>query len=234
MREELEEEVFSINTIYEECMIQQASNIYIVRPSSHPELSFQISFPSSYPASSAPTLLSFDCTPPDIEPFIYLLNPNDPDLRRNVDTALLNDVLHACFRPGEVCVFNFLDEISERLYVDQELYQQRRRLADEALGHLHSINSEYNGGLSSGDDDDDLDWGISDSIVDRKSTFVGRAIEVHSVEDAKAKLAVLKANKKMQKARHNMTAWRIKSESGNSFIQGMCEKTFLVMVLEGY
>ncbi|KAK7205453.1 ribosomal protein S5 domain 2-type protein [Myxozyma melibiosi] len=226
MREELEEEVFSINTIYEECMVQQASNIYLVRPASHPELSLQISFPAAYPSSAPPTLLSFECTPPDLEPFIYLVDPSDADQRRrNVDTALFNEVLHACFHPGEVCVFNFLDELSERLYVDQDSYQQRKRRADDALGRLHALSSERHHGdyPSSGDDysgdDAELDWGISDPIVDRKSTFVGRAIEVHSTEEAKAKLAVLKTNKKIQKASHNMTAWRIKPANGNATIQ---------------
>jgi RWD domain len=53
-------------------------------------------------------------------------------------------------------------------------------------------------------------FAISDPIVDRKSTFVGRALEVHSRREVSDALVWLKTwDKKVARATHNILAWRV-------------------------
>lgn len=63
-----------------------------------------------------------------------------------------------------------------------------------------------------------LEWSVSGEIRDKKSVFVARAMEVRSAERAKDEIEQLKkGHKKIAKATHNITAWRIQQDS--SFIQ---------------
>ena len=55
---------------------------------------------------------------------------------------------------------------------------------------------------------------VSEPIVDRKSVFVGRAIPVSSETEAKGYLIqLLDSDKRVARASHNITAWRITSPS---------------------
>ncbi|KAK9356853.1 ribosomal protein S5 domain 2-type protein [Lipomyces doorenjongii] len=204
MSESLQEEVFSINAIYsEECMVQQASTIYVVHPPSLPEASIQMSFPSSYP-DAPPIILSLSIPESQQE---YIL--------KMVDVQALTDILLGCYHSGEVCVFDFLDELREVLKVDEEYYEQRKLMSSDAWARVNNSDS------SDGEFDSENagNWAMSDMVVDRKSKFIARAMEVHSVAEAKANLAVLKTNKKIAKATHNMTAWRIKTAREGITIQ---------------
>ncbi|KAK9376082.1 ribosomal protein S5 domain 2-type protein [Lipomyces chichibuensis] len=203
MSESLQEEVFSINAIYsEECMVQQASTIYVVHPPSLPEASIQMSFPFSYP--DAPPIILSVSIPESQQEYIP-----------RMDVQALTDILLGCYHSGEVCVFDFLDELREVLKVDEEYYEQRKLMSSDACAGVN------NGDSSDGEfDSENADnWATSDMVVDRKSKFIARAMEVHSVAEAKANLAVLKANKKIAKATHNMTAWRIKTDREGITIQ---------------
>ncbi|ODQ64848.1 UPF0029-domain-containing protein [Nadsonia fulvescens var. elongata DSM 6958] len=59
---------------------------------------------------------------------------------------------------------------------------------------------------------------MSSEICDRKSLFIGRACSVTDIEQAKYNLSQLKVDKRVSKASHNITAWRITS-SGHEIIQ---------------
>ncbi|KAK9486835.1 ribosomal protein S5 domain 2-type protein [Lipomyces starkeyi] len=204
MSESLREEVFSINAIYsEECMVQQASTIYMVHPPSLPEASIQMSFPFAYP-DVPPIILSVSIPESQRE---YIL--------RTVDVQALTDILLGCYHSGEVCVFDFLDELREVLKVDEEYHEQRKLMSSDAWARVNDSDS------SDGEFDSENagSWATSNMVVDRKSKFIARAMEVHSVAEAKANLAVLKTNKKIAKATHNMTAWRIKTDREGITIQ---------------
>ena len=61
-------------------------------------------------------------------------------------------------------------------------------------------------------------WVLSDVVTEKKSVFLARAAEVHSVDEAKSYLAhLLATDKKAAKATHNITAWRIQGENGVQF-----------------
>jgi len=55
------------------------------------------------------------------------------------------------------------------------------------------------------------DWVISTPVTEKKSVFVARACNVQSVYTAKASIAhLLATDKKVARATHNITAWRIR------------------------
>ncbi|KAK9369552.1 ribosomal protein S5 domain 2-type protein [Lipomyces kononenkoae] len=221
MSQSLEEEVFSINAIYsEECMVQQASTIYVVHPPSLPESSIQLSFPSSYPA-----------VPP------IILSVSIPDhqkeyVPKSVDVQLLTDILLGCYRTGEVCVFDFLDELGDVMKIDQEYYEQKKLTTSHTWDRVS--NGDYSSDDEFGPENVGIKWAISDMVVDRKSKFIGRAVEVHSVAEAQANLAALKTNKKIANATHNMTAWRIKTDRDGITIQGTDIWNVMVVVSRWY
>ncbi|KAK9325895.1 ribosomal protein S5 domain 2-type protein [Lipomyces orientalis] len=209
MSDSLQEEIFSINAIFsEECMVQQASTIYVIHPPSLPEASIQMSFPSSYP-DAPPTILSVS-----IPEFQQEYIPGA------VNVQALTDILLGCYHPGEVCVFDFLDELRDVLKIDEQYYEQRKMMASDSwAGRNNSDSSDDEFGHANAG----IPWATSDIVMDRKSKFIARAVEVHSVAEAKANLAALKTNKKIAKATHNMTAWRIRTDREGIIIQGSFE-----------
>jgi Uncharacterized protein family UPF0029/RWD domain len=99
---------------------------------------------------------------------------------------------------GNVCLYVLIDKLRELEYESEANVTQSR----ETRSKSPSINSFS--------DDESFQFAVSDPIVDRKSTFVGRSIQVHSKEEAQNALLWLKLhNKKISKATHNIVAWRI-------------------------
>lgn len=119
-----------------------------------------------------------------------------------LDQSHLIEGLHTFWVPGEVCLYVLIDNLREHpAEINTNITQGST---------VRSIRS------SSSDDDGDQNYqfAISDPIVDRKSTFVGRAISVHSRAEAQAALLWLKQhNKKVARATHNIVAWRLVENS---------------------
>ncbi|OBA16600.1 uncharacterized protein OGAPODRAFT_99467 [Ogataea polymorpha] len=112
---------------------------------------------------------------------------------------LLQEVLDSIFKPGVVCVFDFFTECDAILYSGEDEEQEEAQRPPKTLDPL-------------------ANWSISEAISDRKSTFVGFARSVDSVEKAIEYLELLKQDRKVAKANHNMTAWRIKDpETGAQY-----------------
>jgi hypothetical protein len=65
------------------------------------------------------------------------------------------------------------------------------------------------------------DWAVSASVTSKMSTFVARSIAVSSPSQARAALQkLLSSNKDIREADHNITAWRVRGDSG-----GLIEET---------
>ena len=118
------------------------------------------------------------------------------------------DLLFESWTPGDVCLYVLIDKLRELQPESEANVTQSRR----SYSRSPSIES-FSG-------DESYEFAVSDPIVDRKSTFVGRAIAVHSRDEARNALMWLKLhNKKISKATHNIVAWRI-VENG-ALMQGM-------------
>lgn len=186
----LEEELVAIDAIFPECISRdvQSSHRLTIHPLSDSDsnsISITLSIPEDYP-DSRPVIIGFV----------------------GINQSLVREILDASWAPGEVCLYVLVDKLRELPYESNANVTQgstpRMRL------HSHPAAT----GSSSSDDDDerdrDYEFAVSEPIVDRKSTFVGRAIEVHSKAEAQAALLWLKNhNKKIARATHNIVAWRV-------------------------
>ncbi|RPB12566.1 UPF0029-domain-containing protein [Morchella conica CCBAS932] len=206
MNEDLAEEIEVLNSIYGgECIASTGSgSVYVLRPPEStisPPLSLTLSFPENYPHA----------------PPVVVDGAGGGKSGVEGKNELARDVLSAVWREGEVCLFDLVEGMRELLEaapppaaveeveVDDGEEGYREWSPPPTMNEAGQHTSEH-------------EWIVADPIVEKKSVFVGRAIEVHSVEDAKRYIADLIAgDKKIAKATHNMTAYRIQRENGVTF-----------------
>lgn len=202
-QEELEEEICAINAIYPGSVEYIGPQIYVINAPNNSGLKIQVSFPTAYPEEQ-----------PSI---IQVLNS---DTKRFPDTNYLEGAIKSkmslVFRQGEVCLFEFLNEIEEFLHNCEDERQtnasadqpeKEKKIQVKTTTNLLEVKDSktYNYDPLS-------DWTQSLAIIDRGSTFIAYAREARSVEDAEEFLNILLTDKKISKANHNINAWRIKGE----------------------
>ena len=154
------------------------------------------------------TIRPFLDTESDAASLTLWMPPNYPDdapsLLGNIGLreSYLVEVLDAAWVSGQVCLYVLIDNLREHL---------AERITNITRAELRTVTPQSLGGPSSDDENEhDYHFVISDPIVDRKSTFVARAIAVHSRAEAMAALLWLKRHhKRVARATHNIVAWRL-------------------------
>lgn len=182
----LEEELLALDAIYPECIsrdshIPRRLVIHPLSDSGSNVVSITLLMPDEYP-EKPPVVLGHS----------------------GLDSSVIQESLGSSWTAGEVCLYVFLDKLRELPHGTNANEAQGspppRDIGNVMSDDMSSVDGENRGYV----------FAISDPIVDRKSTFVGRAIEVHSRAEAKAALLWLKQNdKKIAKATHNIVAWRV-------------------------
>ncbi|KAI7547161.1 UPF0029-domain-containing protein [Hortaea werneckii] len=215
MSEELQDEVTSITSIYgEEALsrISQDPAIYSLVIPAQPSISIRIEFPAQYP---------------DVPPSILGTQHIGENVAKG-DGAFLVDLLREItaevYTPGAPCLFDLIEESDAKLHAlgrDQSTAKDEESQAAQADGQLSQpvkpsdqpINSD--GNLQAPDElGEEPPWILSDVVSEKKSVFIARAAPVKSIETAKQYLAhLLATDKKVAKATHNITAWRIRGEN---------------------
>ncbi|KAF2208474.1 hypothetical protein CERZMDRAFT_49014 [Cercospora zeae-maydis SCOH1-5] len=221
MSEELLEEVNSISAIYGEetiTSLQETSNLYALTLPSQPDISLRIKFPLDYP---------------DAPPSLLGTQHVGHDTAKGQGTAivdLVRTILAEIYTPGAPCIFDLIEESNHRI---QQLGsdpspKNSEQQATEANGQLllsrHAVKEENTASdcYSNYQPIEELGspppWAESDVVTEKKSVFLARATPVSSVDEAKSYLAhLLATDKKVAKATHNITAWRIRGENGVQF-----------------
>ncbi|PVH18930.1 hypothetical protein CXQ85_001222 [Candidozyma haemuli] len=208
------EEIDAIRAIYPESVKELTPSIFNITIPDHEDVMVQMSFPDEYP---------------DERPNI--LQVNTTDARKYFDNDYIEkkimELLAQTFRPSEVVVFELIGEITAFLeeYLEEhkqqieELASQREQQQQKAKASPQPAASTP--AVISNSTQQDIDvfegWTSSDPILDRGSTFIAYAREVHSVEEAKHYFNLLTTDRKIAKATHNMNSWRIKGENGVTF-----------------
>lgn len=189
MDDDLADELVAVTSIFPECVFRDgggdaARNIKI--------------YPLAYPSRKRGSLVL--SIPPDY--------PNaSPTLVASVGISLSDarELLQSVWAPGQVCLYPFIETLRDTFAA--ELPEDDKKDAAESIP-AHPTSA----GISSDQDNEDLQkyqFATSSAIVDRKSVFVGRAIEVHSRAEAVSRLRWLKEHdKKVSRATHNIVAWR--------------------------
>ena len=206
----LEDEIVSINAIYTENTLQKLSQNPLIFSLSLPgdlQISLRLEFPASYP-DAPPSILGTQSVGDNFA---------KGEGQHVVDVA--RDILAEVYQPGSPCIYDLLEELSSRLQQLESAVTQ---------GHQRQQDAQGNGQQYSNDDYDPVDldsdinaqsvevldkeppWVLSDVATEKRSVFVARAASVESPDEAKAFLQhLLQSDKKVAKATHNITAWRI-------------------------
>jgi hypothetical protein len=212
MATELDDEVTSINAIYGENALQRVATdqtIYALTFSAQPAVSLRVDFPANYPDA-----------PPSV-----LRTQSVGDSVAKGDGAflvdLVRDVLAEVYTPGAPCIYDLVEEVNlriQQLGLDQD---SRDKDAQSTQGNSQQLvpPSESRSGADTTQPLEDLGeeppWTLSEVVSEKKSVFVARSAPVQSVDQAKLYLAhLLVTDKKVAKATHNISAWRIQGEHG--------------------
>ncbi|KAH9209382.1 ribosomal protein S5 domain 2-type protein [Leptodontidium sp. 2 PMI_412] len=206
MNEDLENEVEAINSIYgeESLVVASDDNIYILRLPQH-DTSLRLRFPKDYPAA-----------PPAI-----LGTESSGEHTRKGDAAhivaVFRDVLGRLYQPGEVCLFDVIEEVNSAVPSATDLQVEDQDGEQVAISH-DSTSGPTPQAESDATDIQQVPWILSEAVVELKSVFVARSAQVSSPDQAKLYLQLLlDADKKVRSATHNITAWRIKGENGVTY-----------------
>lgn len=201
MSEELADEVEAINSIYGEGSFIQAgedSEIYIL---ALPEetVSLRLQFPPDYPA-----------VPPSV------VSTNSSGGKRGLgarDLELFRSALGNVYRPGEVCLFDAIEEL-KRLQEEAGLTQEST--PDEAEAESHRTDAAQT--VAADDLGPEPPWVLSEPAIELKSVFIARCAAVTSPDQADQYVQhLLASDKRVRSATHNITAWRIRGPGGTAF-----------------
>lgn len=145
---------------------------------------------------------------------------------------ILRDVLGRIYTPGQVCLFDLIEEATPLLTQHHETQNGTTQDIEGDSGgrgrlDITSTNPEFDHEESkfepltyygaSVPSIPPPNWIISEPLVVNKSTFVARCIGISSLSDATSNIShLLSTNKKVAGATHNITAWRIKQAQSQS------------------
>jgi hypothetical protein len=216
MSEELLDEITSINSIYGDDTLTataEDSRIYALTLPIRSNISLRTEFPADYP-DAPPSILG-----------TQHIGDNVAKGEGQQIVDCIRAVLAEIYIPGSPCIFDLIEEGGQKLQqlgLDAGGAREEEQQASQANGQDHD---QYGGQESYSDEHQSLDdlgdappWVLSDVVTEKKSVFLARAAEVHSVDEAKSYLAhLLATDKKAAKATHNITAWRIQGENGVQF-----------------
>ncbi|EMC93925.1 hypothetical protein BAUCODRAFT_214507 [Baudoinia panamericana UAMH 10762] len=213
MSAELEDEVTSINSIYGDGTLEPLSEepaVYALTCPSQPSISLRLEFPASYP-DAPPSVLGTQSVGESV-----------PKGEGSYFVGLVRDVLSDIYTPGAPCIFDLVEETGQRLqdlgyssgaFPEQEAQSTQANSQPVPYHDLADIDPNNHQPLDHLGDSPP--WTLSDVITEKKSVFVARAAPVSSPLEARTYLAhLLATDKKVAKATHNITAWRIRGESG--------------------
>lgn len=217
MSEELLDEITSINSIYGENTLiatSDDSTTYALTLPIKSNISLRTEFPADYP-DAPPSILG-----------TQHIGDNVAKGEGQQIVDCIREVLAEVYIIGSPCIFDLIEEGGQKLQQlgldasSREEEQQAAQTNGQDPGSNNGSQEAYSDEQHQSLDDlgDAPPWVLSDVITEKKSVFLARAAEVHSVDEAKSYLAhLLGTDKKAAKATHNITAWRIQGENGVQF-----------------
>ena len=211
MSDALQDETTSIRAIYGEntlTLVSEAPLVYALSLPAIPTVSLRIEYPNDYPDA-----------PPSILGTQSVHDAAKGEGQQIVD--VVRSILAEVYMAGAPCMYELIEEADQRL---QQLgLDQGTRFEEQQAAQANGQHPEFGQPThSSSDFEQSLDalgespqWTLSEVITEKKSVFVARAAAVTSVDQAKHCLAhLISTDKRVAKATHNISAWRIKGENG--------------------
>ncbi|KAH6694946.1 ribosomal protein S5 domain 2-type protein [Leptodontidium sp. MPI-SDFR-AT-0119] len=203
MNEELANEVEAINSIYgDDSLAAGEGDIFVLRLPQH-DTSLRIRFPPEYPA-----------TPPAV----LGIETSGEHTRKGDAANILAAFLEALGRlyvPGDVCLFDVIEEVNNVLPTTAvvSIDDEQQPPPPPSKGAAESGLATATATPTQQPPEQQVQWTLSDVVVELKSVFIARCTPVSSPSQAKAYLQhLLDSDKKVRSATHNITAWRIKGD----------------------
>jgi len=214
---ELEDELGAINSIYGDCTLvpsqdeAEAGNYILALPNRTSSL--RLHFPRSYPAEP-PTVLGTHSSGE---------HAKRGDALRDLD--LFRRALGTVYEPGQVCLFDAIEELARLVesYAEEEDVvpmdrDGRPHFLDETTANNTAKTGQAREDSQVGGQGPPPPWVPSDPVIEMKSTFIARCASVASPHQANQFLQhLLASDKRVRTATHNITAWRIKGPNNTSF-----------------
>ena len=212
--EALSDETTSINSIYEPDTLLPSptahNHLFSLRLPALPSIVLRIEFPSDYP-DAPPSIPGTESVGDGVEKGVG---------SKVVD--LVRDVLAECYRPGEPCIFDLLEEVREKIEsIEGTLNSQSQDDHHENTHSSESVTRNHNEEPTPTSIQEDLGpeppWVVGTPITEKKSVFLARCAPVASPAQAKSYIQhLLATDKKAARATHNITAWRIRGPSSSN------------------
>lgn len=211
MNSVLEDEITSINAIYEEDTLTRTDiiNELVLRlPNSL--ISLRLLFPETYP----------DIGPKVLGPHSIGSETRKGEAHELVDLTITT--LNDAFIPGGPCIYDLLEELTSRLQA-QRTVDATKTYSPQTHGPEDGTESTHATSSSSVENLQQLlalqpPWTLSLPITEKKSIFLARAARVTSPSQAKSYLQhLISTDKKAAKATHNITAWRMQDDGGVTY-----------------
>lgn len=205
----LADECEALNSIYGEGTVTVASSdsardTAILKPPDQP-FSFRITFPAGYPDE-----------PPQIEGTQSTGISGKGEGETTV--TILRDVLGRVYTPGQVCLFDIVEEAGSLL--SEHNHAQPNESVDDSRGGLEASVWASQDDVTAESSLPPPAWFVSEPLTISKSTFIARVCPVSSMTDVSNAVShLLSTNKKVATATHNIKGWRIKAESASGLVQ---------------
>ncbi|KAI4221273.1 MAG: hypothetical protein L6R36_007018 [Xanthoria steineri] len=194
MIEDIENEIEVINSIYGEGTLERAAD---VAPQSYhlaiPQkaVTLRLSIPTQYPNAGLQ---------------ITAVDSVGPASRKGYGTRVLEvarEVLQESFTPGQVCIFDLLQDLEQRLAQDFVADASE----DQEVSQCN-ISHEIDAPIET---TTPPQWTVSATVTEKKSVFVARSCAIKSTSEAQAAIThLLSTDKRASKATHNINAYRIR------------------------
>lgn len=204
--DELLDEVSAIEAIYPDSVQKEAPQIYTFTIPNHKLIKLQINFPTSYPDESPELLM--------------LVNK---DNLKYTDTTYLekivNSAIYNTFVSGQVLMYELLTQLLELLdgYLEERVRVNEEEPATEEQEKTPPPQTQPPVSEIEEVKDVTADWVKSDVISDRRSSFIAYARVVESLEEALMHIEELLQDKRVSKAAHNISSWRINTKENKRY-----------------
>ncbi len=215
---DLADEVAAINAIYGDHTLEASRDdhdgsgaTYILALPGEAS-SLRLQFPADYPAAPPAVLGTYSA---------------GEHARRGTaarDLGLFRGAVGAVFQPGQVCLFDAVEEVARQLEAlaaaaAEELPEDTAAAAPSSLSSA-AASSDGAPPRPEAGGPDDAPWVLSDPVTEMKSTFVARCCAggVASADQARRFVAqLLASDRRVRSATHNITAWRIRGPGATAF-----------------
>ena len=207
MSEDLLTEVEAVNAIFgsKTLLADSQEDVYILKLPNR-SISVRLLFPQGYP---------------DVPPQILGAESaghagKKGDVRDLID--LLKHLLQANFRSGAVCIFDLLQDLDiahplGQLQPDEDVYKD----SDDSTPRSQICAIEQLSNRQTPPESIPT-WFSSNIVTEKRSVFVAHCASVTSPKEANSfQHHLLDHDKKIAKATHNITAWRIKGKGDTTY-----------------